>query len=162
MDIKDLLNDAYRPLCEKAAEFEAALSKPYSGFNHSGGFFNRLYSKNYCALRMKDEYPIPIISVGWFCDIGIDFDCLTAVSKIEKRRAAVFDWSLFNNTSFEVFGAEDTLRSYGSDKNVDAIGRAVSGSAEKAFLVVFTLPFDTDGEGILWFVRKLQMNGFST
>lgn len=89
---RELLNQIYRPLDEKASRLGMCLSKTHGGFKLSNGFYNGHYHKTAEGECREDKYPIPVISVLGLADIEVDVDGLTVTAKLSKKQIAGLDW----------------------------------------------------------------------
>lgn len=54
-----------------------------------------------------EQYPIPVFTVNNIVDIGIDLDKVFFEFRFTRERALDFDFSVFEDLHFEVYGVED-------------------------------------------------------
>ena len=158
-NFRELLNGLYEPLNGRADELKVMLSG-MCGCKMTDGFYNGHCHKSDSGEYVADAYPIRVISVPGLCDIEVDFDSIAITAKLAKETAAEFDWQLFKNAHFEVYGVEDYLQDYGNSENIAAINGSISACTEKELFVTFCLPAGTAAADVLRIVQKLRECGF--
>lgn len=69
---------------------------------------------NYALHSFKEEnefyveqYPIPVFTINNIIDIGIDIDKIFFEFRFTRERALEFDFSVFEDLNFEVYGVDD-------------------------------------------------------
>lgn len=159
-DTRYVLNRLYRPLDEKRRAILADLNDLHFANRIESGYYNGHYHKDTEGTCHGDAYPIPVISVMGLCDIEIDFDGISVTAKLSRQRAVSFDWTLFSNLRFEVYGVEDWMRDYGNEQTVSELKNSVLSGEEKELFVTFLLPPMTDSEEIERLLQKLQTEQF--
>ncbi len=141
-------------------EMITKLNDAFVGFNVSGGFFNGHFHKDACGEYRRDVYPIPVIGVAGLCDIELDIDIIRVTSKLTKNQIISFDWSAFEDVSFDVYGVENYLTDYGNNQSVDAIKDVVPSSLESEFFISFFMSIGTSDEQVVSFLRLLYKYDF--
>lgn len=76
-----------------------------------------------------EQYPIPVITVGNFMDIGIDIEKVFFEFKFTIKEAIEFDFHIFGDYTFEVYGVDDYYEDYYFD-NIDEIKQNLESSNE--------------------------------
>ena len=157
---REVLNQFYHPIVDKAHELIAAMTRLHGGFKTTSGFFNGHYHKNSAGSYYADAYPIPVISVMGLCDIEIDFDGISLTTKLSKKQIQLFDWRVFGEIPFEVYVVENHLTDYGNHQSADKISELTLSSAEKEFFVTLSLPITACGDKVMKLLERLQRNHF--
>lgn len=62
--------------------------------------------------EINAAYPIPVIGVKDFCDIEIQFDKISASTKLNREAALAYSYEKFSEYEFEVYGVEDYLADF--------------------------------------------------
>ena len=117
MDIHNSLNETYKTLNDeknliiKKLENIGLKSKvgyyPFHSFKNGNEFF-------------VEQYPIPVITVEEKIDIGIDVHQVFFEIKLDRRIAESFDYQVFKDFSFEVYGIKDYYKDF-YDGKIDKI-----------------------------------------
>lgn len=160
MEIRDELNRLYEPLCRKAREISAALTRLHGGFRSTWGFYNGHSHKGADGRYYEDAYPIPVLSVAGLCDIEIDVDGIGLTAKLTKEQAMNFDGASTLHRHFEAYGVEDYLADYGDERDLAGMKARMENSGEKEFFFTFAFPNSTSGEELRKFLHTLQAQGF--
>ncbi|MGI5898846.1 MAG: DUF3201 domain-containing protein [Christensenellales bacterium] len=133
-----------------------------AGCDARGGFYNNHYVKKESDWAVE-YYPIPVISVKDVCDIGLDIDRTFVEFKLKKQAALAFDWTIFGEFTFEVYGADDFLNDFYSPdssikelKEKDKIGKKISLSDEREIAVSIRLGYLAGEDVLLSLVEKLS------
>lgn len=67
-----------------------------------------------------EQYPIPVFTINNILDIGIDIDKIFFEFKLTKDKALEYDFHIFDEYTFEVYGVDDYYDDYYYD-NIDEI-----------------------------------------
>ena len=76
-----------------------------------------------------EQYPIPVFTINNILDIGIDIDKIFFEFKFSKEKALEFDFSVFNEYKFEVYGVEDFYEDFYFD-DIEEIHDNIANSNE--------------------------------
>lgn len=157
---RDSLSLIYKPLDERMHELVVKLTDAFVGLKISAGYYNAHYHKDDGGEYQRDVYPIPVIGVPGLCDIELDIDNICVTSKLTKDQIVIFDWSTFENESFEVYGVENLLNDYGDHHSANAMKDLVLSSSESEFFISFSFPISANDEQVVNFLRLLHKNRF--
>ncbi len=126
MDEHNSLNETYKTLNDeknfiiKYVENIGLKSKvgyyPFHSFKKGNEFF-------------LEQYPIPVITVEEKIDIGIDVHQVFFEIKLDRRLAESFDYQIFKDFSFEVYGIKDYYNDFYNGK-IDKICANIISSDE--------------------------------
>lgn len=159
MNTRVMLEQIYKPMVESAQTIKDLLDKN-TNLKTSLGFYNNHYHKNEQGEYIADIFPIPVITVNNLCDIEIDVEKVSITTKIKTEDAAVFDYSVFKNIEFEIYGVEDYLCDYYTNgEDIACIADRLRKSTEKELF--FTLYLNnTDANDTYNAVSLISNNKF--
>lgn len=138
MKEREILNHTYMTLHEEKKQICEYLQE--NGLSYTVGYFPYHTFKEADAFY-REEYPIPVIQVVQTIDIGIDIDKVFFEFNIAKEAAIDFDFHIFENYQFEVYGSEDYLEDYYFG-NIDEIKQNILYSTEIEFAVSILITKD--------------------
>ncbi len=156
---REELNQLYKPLDDQMRAL-LSLLKEWHGEKVTYGWFNSHYHKNAAGEYQKDIYPIPVISVRGLCDIEIDFDGITVTTKLSKEQIQKTDWTAFSGVPFELYGVEDYLKDYGTERAIQALSNRVRLSSEKEFFISFSLSRHIQADQVISFIKMVRDKQF--
>lgn len=126
MDIHNSLNETYKTLNDeknliiKSLENIGLKSKvgyyPFHSFKNGNEFF-------------VEQYPIPVITIEEKIDIGIDVHQVFFEIKLDRSIAESFDFQVFKDFSFEVYGIKNYYKDFYNGK-IDKICENIINSDE--------------------------------
>lgn len=157
---KKELNDLYKALYNKAQRLRSPFISTSGKFKCSMGFYNGHYSKNEEGNYQMEFFPIPVISITDCCDIEIGIDMISISTKLSRRDAEAFDYSLLEKYDFEAYGVENYLEDYYSKGSaIDDFIHKIKESNEQniGFSFIFD---DLDENGVYRFVEFLINHHF--
>ena len=159
-ETRNLLNALYEPLQVRADMLYGILRKEKLGYEIRRGFFNGHYRKNERGEYEKDFYPIPEIELRGLCDMEVGFNETCVTAKLNKARLAELDSEAFSQYSFEIYGVEDWLSTFGDGESfAKAVQRALE-SGETEFFFSFSLDVQAAAPALVELVRLLVQKGF--
>jgi hypothetical protein len=158
MDTKrmQVLNSEYEPLRTHTRALLKALAQ--SGFVCEWGYFAQH------SVRNDDEwffehYPIPVITVKDVCEIGFDLNQTFLECKLKRDAALVFDFTRFQDFTFEVYGITDYLSDfYCAGLDVHAIRAKIEKSDETEIGVSLLFGYLEPVKTLLLAVNKIKEN----
>lgn len=141
MDYFDILNSIYEPLCDKSAEISQELKK--AGYQVTVQFHNNHSVKRNNAFA-TEYFPIPVISVEKFGDIGVDIDSIWFEAILPKEKAIKLDYAnITNRYRIEIYGSDNFLCDlYNEQIDVSKIANNISNSSEMNVCILFYLNMD--------------------
>lgn len=103
MDTWDILNSVYEPLFQRVQSLGRLLAM--------AGYTARWSWYNLHASRRGDEYkvelfPIPVITVGKWCDVILELDSICVDAHLTNDQARIFRWKRVP-WPFEIYGVEN-------------------------------------------------------
>lgn len=140
MPIKDieLLNNIYKPLCEKSSYIEASLKA--NGYKIKKGFFNNHSIRDKTDNWITEYFPIPVLTVDQLCDICIDITSICIEAKLKREVALEFDFNEFLEFKFEVYGVLCYLTDFYNDTlPINTIHKSIEISDEKEIGLEFKI-----------------------
>lgn len=144
------LNEIYKPLCQRCDELLGALQA--AGERASWGFYNLHETKTESGF-LREYFPIPVIEVAGFGDIGIELDSLFAEMVLPGKAALSLDFSQIPYP-YEVYGVEDYLADFGNSDTPAAECKArIAASEEENVAIGLQLPQDISVEAVLKLVK---------
>lgn len=153
------MNAAYCRLETKKAEIVHALW--HKIFELESGWYNGHYHRNEDGEWSREFYPIPVISVNGLCDIEIQFDKVSASTKLKRGKALGYSFEKFVQYEFEAYGVEDYLADfYHEGQTVNEMKENIRTSDETDIGFSFVFPFDIDEKQIFEFAKLLRREGF--
>ncbi|MFY9421572.1 MAG: hypothetical protein WAP91_01015 [Bacilli bacterium] len=159
-NVRKTLNNLYLSLDNKREEILSGLKSIQEEIHFKCGFYNGHYHKNDRSEYEKDYYPIPVVSIVGLCDIEIDFDNISITSKLKKNNIIDFEFIQFTQYRFEVYGVEDYLCDFGTEKSLNDMIKKIIESDESEFFITFYLPFNANVVDVLNLIKLFQTNSF--
>ncbi len=154
MEPYQALNAVYQPIYEYTKLFLIELKA--WGYEYTWQFFNN-HSVRKNNGWITAYYPIPVISVKNVCDIGLDIDRTFIECKIKREEAIKFDWTVFLNNSFEVYGVKEYLTDfYNASLSLEALAQNISRSNEQEIAIAFEFGYLEEKSTLLKFIKKLS------
>ena len=102
--LRDELNEAYLKL-QKDKEIIATYLEENEIYFVFGYYAMHSFKEN--NEFYVEQYPIPVFTVNNILDIGIDIDKIFFEFRFTRERALEFDFSVFEDLYFEVYGVDD-------------------------------------------------------
>lgn len=153
------LSEIYHPLEMKS--FQMLLGLQHRIFEPQLAYYSGHHRKSADGSHRIDYFPLPIITVGGFCDVVIDLDCVTVNSKLCRETAFAFAYEQLGAYEFEICDEDDdTIYHHHPHADTAPIREAVLKSSEKNFKFSFRFDFDVDGDTMYEFVKLLRRKGF--
>jgi hypothetical protein len=154
MDVIEVLNNIYEPICMIKTNLQNKLKTQSLEF--STGYYNNHTIKDGKGNWITEFYPIPVITVGSLCDIGIDVNLIFVETKMERSKAIKFNYSSLLPCKFEVYGIDEYLLDfYNEFMDVKDIGEKIGHSNEKQVGINFTFMKDCSIDDIILLINKL-------
>lgn len=141
---KEILNDIYQPLSDKAHLFCSMLaSDGYEPYLRWFNFANGNSEQEDFATRY---YPVPVISVPKLGDLTFDFDCLTLSMSMKIRKALTHNWSaVARKYKMRIYGVANSENDiYAPEMDADTIALMLKASGETDVNICMYLPPSTD------------------
>ena len=150
----DELNQIYSKLNKKRDEMLNSLMNG-EGYEIAWGFFSHhFYKVNETFLL--EEYPIPVITINDYIDIGIDLDEIFIEAHLSKDIMLLIDYSIINRP-FDVYGLEEFYDDiHNSSMDLLSIKDRIEASNEEEFGLSFSFDFNEDIDSILDFVSIIM------
>ncbi|HAQ56925.1 MAG TPA: hypothetical protein DCR44_05970 [Acholeplasmatales bacterium] len=160
LDMKERLNDLYRPLVERARQLLKMLRA--SGYPDATlGFYNGHYAKNDDGAYAMEWFPIPVLSVPALCDVEFAFDHFGITTKLKRANALAFDFGLLDGHRYQVYGVADYLSDFGDETCPAAdLRKAISNSTETEVAYSFEFVMETTSQTLCDFIQFLPLCGF--
>ena len=153
------LNQIYRPL--EACRSSLAQLLRQNGFSLSSGYFNGHYSKDAGGNYIRDDYPIPVLTVGGLCDLELGLTGVSVSTKLLRTQALCYDYSRLAPFSFEIYGVQDYLRDlYTPGDSLDHLRENLLASPENEIGFSFAFPPSPEPQMLLEFLLFLHAEGF--
>lgn len=158
-EMKATLNELYRELEFQRIRVINALF--HRVFELESGWYNGHYNRDENGEWIRDDYPIPVVSVKYFCDVEIYFDKIVVSSKLKRARALEYSYQKLQEYHFEAYGVEGYLDDfYRPWQNVQDMKGKIKKSKEKEIGFSFFLPLDIGEDDLYRFVKLLRREGF--
>lgn len=149
----DALNALYEPLYHRLRELHGLLSA--TGHESKWAYY-AFHAARREGLYKTEYFPIPVITVGNTCDIGLEIDHIFVEGMLTRAQALAFDW-LAIKCPFEVYGGEDyTGDFYRPDMSLDGLPQRIAQSSEEVVGLQLILPQDCRDEDILRIVDSCK------
>ena len=103
MGVWEILNETYEPLYRRVQSIGQKLAA--AGYTARWGWFNMHGSLRDGEYRVE-LFPVPVITVGHWCDVVLELDCICIDTHLRCVQGRVFDWRSLP-WAFEVYGVED-------------------------------------------------------
>lgn len=140
------LNEIYAPLSHKARELRKALEA--EGIHASWGWY-AFHSVKVEGEYQTEEFPIPVVTAGEVCDLGLDLDRIFLELQLSRERALTLDWEKLSPEA-EVYGAEAYLEDfYHPGMDMGDIRRRIEESGEATVCITGNFPKETGVEELL-------------
>lgn len=154
----DVINDAYRTIHERTEKLVNMLAK--LELPVEWGFKNQHY------VMVGDEpmfeyYPIPVITIGKVCSIGIDFMRVFAEGRLAAEDVKSIDLPEIKKYSdFEIFAESDpTENLYFENSTIEELAGAVNRLSGDELLIRLSMQGEPTPEEILKAVKLLEAMG---
>lgn len=156
MDSKfQLLNMVYEPIYKYTQDFLKVLTSR-EGYECKRGFYNNHYIKK-DEMWLTEYYPIPVITIKDICDIGFDIDHTFVECKMKREKALGFQWELFLDYKFEVYGVEEYLNDfYNENLDIESISSNINDSTEQEIGITFYFGYLENKNYLLELIKKLR------
>ncbi len=152
-----MLNEIYKPICAHTQNFLKALKT--AGYSFERGFYNN-HSVKAGGEWLTEYYAIPVVTVKDVCDVGFDIEHTFVECKLTREKAVVFDFGVFSDNDFEVYGTEDFLNDfYNSLLSLETLNQKIRQSAEKEIGITFNFGYLADTQILLELIKKLERIG---
>ena len=148
MDTWEVLNRVYEPLYQRVQRLGRQLA--ITGYTARWSWYN-LH-----ASRRGDEYkveffPIPVISVGTWCDVILELDSICVDAHLTNEQAQTFRWKRIP-WPFEIYGVENyTEDIYSPGMSKDELPERIARYGGEIG-VAFSMPGDCGDDEILQIV----------
>ena len=103
MGVWETLNGVYEQLYRRVQSIGKALAE--AGYTARWGWYNLHGSVRDGEYRVE-LFPVPVITVGHWCEVILELDCVCVDAHLTCDQARVFDWKDLS-WPFEVYGVED-------------------------------------------------------
>lgn len=138
MDNMDILNKIYEPICNQCKEMENLLKE--NGYVCKKGFYNNHSVKDGNGNWIIEYFPIPVVTVGEICDVGINLDLIFIETKMKREKAIKYDFSKLLKYKFEIYGIEEFLKDFYNDTlDIEGIPKRIEISNEKEIGIGFEI-----------------------
>ena len=142
----ELLNTIYENLNQRRNEILKCL-KVY-GYECKCGYYSQ-HSIRFNNEWLIEQYPIPVITVKGFGDVGIDINHIFLEVIISRSQGLSFDFNKLRDYHFEVYGIDDfKMDFYNSKGSIATIHSKISDSEENEIGISFFFPKDTEGSRV--------------
>ena len=143
MGVWETLNGVYEQLYRRVQSIGKALAE--AGYTARWGWYNLHGSVRDGEYRVE-LFPVPVITVGHWCEVILELDCVCVDAHLTCDQARVFDWKDLS-WPFEVYGAEEyTEDLYREGMDLEELPRRIEDCAGEIALEI-SLPRDCpDGE----------------
>ena len=150
----DLLNKTYQKLNKRRDDL-LNLLKEGDGYNLNVAYYSHHYFKENEEFYLE-EFPIPVITINDFIDIGVDIDEYFLEARIAKEYALIIDYDFFE-MPFELYGLESFLDDiHNANLDIRTIKDRIEESKEEEFGLSFGFAADCDLEKILDLISILM------
>ena len=152
MDTWEFLNRVYEPMFTRVQALGRKLA--IAGYTAKWSWYN-LH-----AVRRGDEYkveffPIPVITVGKWCDVILELDSICVDAHLANEQARNFRWKRVP-WPFEVYGVEDyTADLYADGMSRDELPERIARYGGEIG-VAFSVPADFSDDDILQIVNACR------
>ena len=148
------LNQVYSKLNKKRDEILSYLLKG-DGYEIGCSYYSHHFFKVNDTFLLE-EYPIPVITINDFIDIGVDLDEIFIEAHVTKDHALVIDYSLLNRP-FDLYGLENFYDDvHNASMDLRSIVERIEASNEEEFGLSFSFGFNEDVDSILDFVSIIM------
>lgn len=104
-----------------------------------------------------DFFPIPVVTVKGLCDIEIDLDKVSVLTKLRSEVALEYSYEKLSGYEFEAYGVDDF---YVKGNSYSELVENIASSKEKDTGYSFLFTNDVDAEEIYKLVKFLRKEGF--
>ena len=152
MDTWDILNSVYEPLYQRVQILGRQLAM--AGYTARWGWYN-LH-----ATPRGDEYkvelfPIPVITVGKWCDVILELDSICVDAHLSNEQARTLRWNRVI-WPFELYGVEDYTKDlYRPGMSKDGLPERIQRYGGEIG-VAFSMPGDCGNDEILAIVNECR------
>ena len=130
-----VLNDIYHKVNQRKQELIKYIEEV--GYTFKCNY----YAHHWIRVNRKwveEEYPIPVITIDGFGDLGVDIDHIFLELILSKKKALVLDYRQFEPLEFEVYGAESFLEDfYQAEMNLEEIKSRIQESHDAQIGISF-------------------------
>lgn len=156
-EAEELLGLVYRILAQKRTE----LSRALSGFDLKWGYYDGNYTRAEDGRFVRQDYPIPVITVDRCCDIEIGLERIGVSAKLSREKALSCTFEMLAPYDFEAYGAEDFLADcYHKGMSIAQMKQLIGQSTETEIEFSFSFAFDAETEQLCQLVQLLVREGF--
>lgn len=103
MDVWEILNAVYEPMFQRVQLLGRKIA--VAGYNAKWSWYN-LHASRRGEKYLVEFFPIPVISVGTWCDVILELDSICVDAHLTNEQARNFRWNRVP-WPFEVYGLED-------------------------------------------------------
>lgn len=158
-ELRIQLNQIYEPLDKKCNEIIEAI--PYRLFECKAGFYNGHFKKNADGQWNMSYYPLPVVMVKKYCEIEINIENIIISTKHRKEQILNYNHNKLNQYPYEIYGWKNLFHQYFCEGiPVEEAFQKIQASDEEEFGYSFVLPFDTDVNEIVEFIKFLREEEF--
>lgn len=155
MDAWEVLNSVYGALYRRSQVIGEVLAE--AGFSARWGWYN-FHSSLRGGEYQVELFPVPVITVGGWCDLVLELDCICVDAHLDFDQARSFNWRGIP-WSFEVYGVEDyTETLYRPGMNLATLPTRVARYGREIGLSI-PLSLDCTPETVLEIVAACQKWG---
>lgn len=152
MDVWEILNAVYEPMFQRVQLLGRKIA--VAGYNAKWSWYN-LHASRRGEKYLVEFFPIPVISVGTWCDVILELDSICVDAHLTNEQARNFRWNRVP-WPFEVYGLEDyTEDLYSAGMSRDGLKERIARYG-KEIGIAFSMPPDSQDEEILNIVNACR------
>ncbi|WIV11072.1 hypothetical protein [Proteiniborus sp. MB09-C3] len=157
MNLKTIeqLNNIYEPLHSQFKDLKLILDK-YNFSYSNAGWFN-MHSIKHNDGFIDEYFPIPVLSIEGFGDIGLNLDYIFIETTISKEKAEYLQLDRFNDYNIEIYGVKDYLIDYYQPNlAIEIYKEKIHESPEEEFHFAINLPQGVSMNEIINVIIKIK------
>jgi len=152
---REVLNEIYGKVNEIMTRIQLLLGE--KEITYQWGYYKNHSYRKWNGEWRVEAFPIPVISIENYGDLGIEIDSVFFEVVISRNHALDFDFHRLADTTFELYGAEMyTQDYYNQDMDLDGIRERIENSMEEAFGIQFYISFDKIEQQLEYVLKLFQ------